>query len=139
MAFETNLKCLFSECYDPMLNGEESVFSPKGGSMDSPDPEGFSRIRIPNDGTVVFRGTRPAEITKFTLKVNEICSKDGTLLVKVVYFGDAGRYSTVSVLTTTIGAWKHYSHSELTHTLYNYHCRVKCSSTNLKCETLQYQ
>lgn len=85
-----------------MLNGENSVFTPKDGSNPPSNDDGFTGLTIPDDGTVVLKSKTAVELTKFTLRVNEVCSNGGTLLLNVVYFGENDKFSTVSVKCATL-------------------------------------
>ena len=80
-----------------MLNGENGVFKPiQGATVAARGSDGFSRISVPKTGVIILQTNTPAKLTKFTLRVNEICSEDGTLIAKVFYSGQNGNYGTVS-------------------------------------------
>ena len=81
-----------------MLNGQSGLFRPvQGATAANPGPDGFSRISVPKSGIIILQSAAPAKLTKFTLRVNEICSEGGTLTAKVFYFGINDNYKTVCI------------------------------------------
>lgn len=71
------------------MNGGNGVFRPIGKVVVGRTAiDDFSHVTVPTTGIIVLQATTPAQLSLFRLRVNEICSEDGTLLVKAFFFGD---------------------------------------------------
>jgi hypothetical protein len=78
-----------------MLN---SFFVPNDGvSVSSPDSDGYNRITLPDDGEIVLTSPTSVQLTKFTLRIDEVCSNGGSLIARVRYFGDNGSKNVVRI------------------------------------------
>ena len=81
-----------------MLNGESSIFSPTGsGKVGVPDAAGYSPVTIPKSGTLLLTSKAPAQLTRFDIRANELCSEGGTLIVTISYFVRNRNYVLVSL------------------------------------------
>ena len=95
--FNTN-EFVTTVCNEPMLDGESSTFAPSGsGKVGVSDAAGYSPVTIPKSGTLLLTSKAPAEITRFDIRANELCSEGGTLIVTISYFVRNRNYVLVSL------------------------------------------
>ena len=82
-----------------MLNGESSTFAPTGsGKVGISDAFGYSPVTIPKSGTLLLTSKAPAQLTRFDIRANELCSEGGTLIVTVSYFVNNMKHVLVSLI-----------------------------------------
>ena len=86
-------------CNNPLLNGVSSIFSPTGsGKVGVSDAAGYSPVTIPKSGTLLLTSKAPAELTRFDIRANELCSEGGTLIITISYFINNKNYALVSLI-----------------------------------------
>ena len=82
-----------------MLNGENSIFTSTGsGKVGVSDAAGYSPVTIPKSGTLLLTSKAPAQLTRFDIRANELCSEGGTLIVTISYFINNKNYALVSLI-----------------------------------------
>ena len=81
-----------------MLNGENSLFTSSGsGKVGVSDAAGYSPVTIPKSGNLLLTSKTTAQLTRFDIRANELCSEGGTLIVTISYFVKNRNYVLVSL------------------------------------------
>lgn len=81
-----------------MLNGEESVFTAPttDTTVAQPGNDDYSPISFSPNGIIILDSDQPVQLTSFYIRVGQICSDNGALMVNVRYYLGGSSEAVVS-------------------------------------------